>query len=790
MTAIGTLHPESGAFSEADRRSWANATWPSGARVADDGTCEFAVHSQAAERVLLELYDDAFGSEARYDYWMERGGDSIWRAKVRGVKPGRPYGFRAWGSNWPWHDSWRRGNSNAGFLRDVDGSGARFNPNKLLYDPYARELSHDPDDALDATGNDGSAFASGGRDIDPRYAYRGALALGRETDCRDVDSGTIAQKSVVVLDRTPTGAKPRLAPEDVAVYEAHVRGLTAHPSASRLESYLARVPGFERVRDVPEALRGTYAGAAFMAPYLKALGYRAIEFLPVFERGDGRGNFWGYMTDGFFAPERDYAYDTSPGGPTAEFKRMVNAFHAEGIEVYLDVVYNHSGEGGLWNGDPSRARIACFRGLDNAGYYALPHGAPDRYWDASGCGNELDAGSLATRSLVLDSLAYWCDEMGVDGFRFDLAPILGRTRGRGFGFDANAALLEDIARFAASRNIEAIAEAWDCAADGYQVSRFPDGWGEWNGRFRDSLRALMRSRLDGPISPADALHGDFSGYADQGGARRSVNFACAHDGFTLADLVSYSHKRNDGAWPFGPSDGGSDSAGSWDSSWVPPASSCPDVPAFRRQRIRNFVAFLFASRGVPMTVYGDEFGRGQNGNNNPYNLDTVATWNNYAMIASDAPQREPTLFEGEPYFDCLGEDSHGDGLNALFLFHRYVARLRASSPALRQGNYGMPIAYAKPDLSEGFDSREDLAFQARLDGSEVGDRDFLLLVNMSYDEVRFALPPCDSGDEWARLVDTAYWAEVHDNCWDAADAMAIEGEYWLKAHSIALFAAR
>jgi isoamylase len=783
-----------------DEAGWAAGTWPLGARVMrarGELACSFAVHAPDAERLLLEIYGEPFGSPPEREYWMARCADGLWRARVPGLGSGTLYGYRAWGPNWRFDPAWARGNSSAGFVADVDAEGRRFNPNKLLVDPYARELSHEKlCPAMLEGGDDGGAYGTGGADVVPSQVYEGALARRVCRDRRDIDTGTVAPKSVVVEDGSSFGTKPGLPPEDAIIYEAHLRGLTAHPSASRLASILAGIPGFERVHDVPEGLRGTYAGAACLAPYIRGLGFTAVELLPVQETAAGPcprdragGNFWGYMTAAFFAPDRRYAADQSPGGPTREFKAMVRAFHEEGIEVYLDVVYNHSAEGGNWDATGRSAEILSLRGLDNPGYYALSPGDKSAYWESTGCGNNLNAGSAALRMLVLDSLEYWMREMGVDGFRFDLAAALGRESHDGFGFDPRGELLVSIADLAASHNAEVISESWDTAAGGYQVGNFPDRWAEWNGRYRDSVRRFMRGVRDCPLSPADALHGDWLHFEDQGGPQRSVNFVDAHDGLTLADLVSYNAKSNAGPWPFGPSDGGSDSNESWDSSWVPPASGCPDRRAFRRQRWRNFVAFLMLSRGVPMLVYGDELCRTQNGNNNPYNLDSPATWNDYDSIRSDSPQALPTPAPGVPFHDNFGPDSAPDGLSACFLFAAFMARLRRGSRALRQDSYDMSMAYSRADGSAGYDSGLDEAFRVRIDGSSVDDRDFLALVNLSYEAVRFAVEPPDAGTVWKRIVDTSHWAEEFDNYWEPEEAARIGAEYEAKACSIVILAA-
>lgn len=797
MTAVGTNHPRSGAFSALGEARWATETWPLGARRQADGSCEFAVWSGAAQKVVLEIYESALGQDARHDYALARGADGVWRARLAGVPPNALYGLRAWGPNWRFDPAWKRGNSEAGFIADVDDEGNRFNPNKLLLDPYAREVSHAKvTQAIRELGDDGGMYGTGGADVDLSHVYSGSLAKGQSVDRRVVDTGPRAPKSVVVEDSTPFGKKPYLAPHDAAIYEAHVRGLTRHPSASKLTTLLRGRPGFEGVVDVPAELRGTYLGAALMAPYLTGLGFTAIELLPVHEsltencpEGKPGGNFWGYMTYGFFAPERRYAFDQSPGGPTREFKKMVAAFHEAGLEVYLDVVFNHTGEGGVWDKTRACAEVVSFRGIDNAAYYALVPGERSAFWESTGCGNNLNAETPAVHRLVLDSLAYWLDEMGVDGFRFDLAPVLGRHASKDYAFNPGSKLLADIADLAQSRNAEVIAEAWDTAGGGYQVGRFPDRWSEWNGRWRDAVRRFMKGSLDADLTPAEALHGDYLNFADQGGPERSVNFVCAHDGFTLADLVSYDAKNNGGGWPFGPSDGGNDSNDSWSSSAVPPEAGCPDAKAFRRQRFRNFWAFQFFSRGVPMVVYGDELARTQNGNNNPYCIDSVATWNNYEMIATSAPHRVPTGTDGEGYHDNFGECLGPRDANPLFVFARYLANLRRGSRALRQDNYEMTISYSLPDGSDGYCSKEHRAFRVRIDGSAVGEADYLVLVNMGGRETAFEVETPDEGTEWRRIVDTAHWAEAAANCWPLEEGAVASHEYVAKAMSIVAFKA-
>ena len=792
MIVLDSPHPVAGRFSPVDEAIWSTATCALGAHV-DGPQTTFAVYSGGATRVLLEIYSHALGEPCRYGYWMARGADDVWRARLADVPAGTFYGFRCWGPNWPYSPEWRRGGSDAGFVCDVDGSGNRFNPNKLLFDPYARELSHDRETPAlkEIHGHDAGMYGSGGGP----YAGRG-LHLP-PVPRREFDTGPWAPKAIVVQDATSFGTKPRIAQKNAVIYEAHVRGLTRHRSSARLAGILRGVPGFEAVQDVPDELRGTYAGAGRMAPYLRALGFTAIELLPVHEFANDlnpegspgwdrdvdeppHGNYWGYMTYGYFAPDLHYAHDKSPGGPTREFKEMVRAFHDAGIEVYLDVVYNHTGEGGLWDATGDTAELLCLRGFDNSAYYALT-GDKRYYWDSTGCGNNLDASQPPVRRLIQDSLAYWALDMGVDGFRFDLATVLGRT-GPGFSFDGCAELLEDIARFAAREQIEVIAEAWDLG--GYHVGDFPRGWAEWNGAYRDAVRRFLKG--DGnAFAFADAVNGDYHRFVDQGGPQKAINFITAHDGFTLADLVSYNARNNDVPWPFGPSDGGADANLSWDSG---------GDHALRRQRLRNFFTVLCFSRGIPMILSGDEFGRTQNGNNNPYKIDSVGIWNNYDMIASPAPTAVPTGGSGA-YHDNYGRDTHDAGRNGLFLFLHFLLQLRQRSTSLRVETFGDLAMDAGGDVTFGFaaeDGQSPLrhgcrSVQWRIDGSAVGEQDFLLCVNMDHAPVDFVLPAPRVARQWVRIIDTATWAEPRGNTWPPAAAERMEPIYMVHPYAIAVF---
>jgi len=492
---------------------------------------------------------------------------------------------------------------------------------------------------------------------------------------RRIDTAPYAPKGIVVAESAAPDGKPQLPPEQAIIYEAGVTQLTGHPSAARLADLLAGEPGFEGVTDIPAQYQGTYKGAGLLAPYLKAAGVTTIELLPVHETNAsetgraGATNAWGYMTLSFFAPNRRYAADKSWGGPTREFKEMVRAFHDAGMEVYLDVVYNHTAEGGNWNGDVNTTGFTSLGGFATAEYYQMTR---DKILvdGATGTSNQINYSSPMARRLVLDSLHYWSHDMGVDGFRFDLATVLGRSPrdaepddwGAQKRFFNEHPLLTGIASLAEKENLEVIAEAWDLW--GYEVGNFPRGWGEWNGRYRDAVRRFTKG--DGNTTDfLDMVNGDYHHFEDNGGPQKSINFIVAHDGFNLADLVSYQTKDNNQPYPFGPSDGGSDDNMSWDSG---------GDPGLRRQRLRNLWVILMLSRGVPMVVAGDEFGRTQNGNNNPWALDSPAMRNNYAMIATSAPQRVAVEDgTGAAYHDNLGVfDSRDERVNPLFRFATFL----------------------------------------------------------------------------------------------------------------------
>jgi glycogen operon protein len=557
----------------------------------------------------------------------------------------------------------------------VDGpwdpaTGHRFDREKVLLDPFATRVWFPP-------GYDRAAAARPGSTMG-----RAPLAvLPPRTD---------------PPQPPPDEARPRHA-HDLVVYELHVRGFTMHPSSG-----------------VAAARRGTFAGLVEKIPYLQELGVTAVELLPVQQADPQEGSYWGYMTLGFFAPHAAYA-----GGddPADEFRAMVRAFHVAGIEVWLDVVYNHTSEGS--EAGPTHS----FRGIDNRSYYLL---APDgSYVDDSGCGNTLRTGHPAVRALVGRSLAHWADRFGVDGFRFDLASVLTRTAdGR---VDPDPSLIAEIGVLAGDRDLRLVAEAWDIGA--YQLGRgFPGiTWRQWNGRFRDDVRSFVK----GDPGLAGALMSRVYGSADLfpdglPDAYRpwmSVNFVTAHDGFCLWDLVSYDHKHNE-ANGHGNTDGSDDNR-SWNHGWEGDAGAPDDVLALRRRQVRNFAALLLLANGTPMLVAGDEFGHSQGGNNNPYNQDNATTWLDWSRLAANVD---------------------------LFRFWRLMIAFRKAHPTLGRSRYW------RDDVRwHGMEGAVDLGPESRavawcLDGRGVGDDDLYVMVNAGWEPAEFRI--AEHGP-WRRVLDTS-----------------------------------
>jgi isoamylase len=726
----------------------------------------FRVHSSRATRIEVWIYKTPLGAQERVRYVMSKDPSTDVWSKTASVSTLRNsygvtgpvyYGYRAWGPNWPYSSTWKKGTA-TGFISDVDSHGNRFNPNKLLLDPYALEISHDP---LTPTCQDGTLYASG-------------------ANHRNKDSGACAPKGIVLKpDTTSTGVKPTRAFKDEVIYEVHVRGLTMHDDG------------------IPAHLRGTYAGAALKAPHLAALGITAVEFLPVHETQNDTNdvdpesalgdNYWGYMTLNFFAPDRRYAYDKSAGGPTREWKAMVKAFHDVGIKVYIDVVYNHTGEGGPWGGSDGRTvyNIQSWRGLDNPTYYSLTSDL--QYpWDNTGVGGNYNTKNPIAQNLIVDSLAYWRDRMGVDGYRFDLASVLGNTCQHGcFHFDKmdpGNALNRIVAELpprpaGGGAGVDLIAEPWAIGGNSYQVGGFPSGWAEWNGIYRDDVRR-KQNKLGVDTVTTGQLATRFAGSADLYGndGRRpwhSVNFLVAHDGFTLNDLYAYNSKQNDQPWPYGPSDGGSDNNNSWDQG---------GIRAHQRRAARTGLALLMLSAGVPMITGGDEALRTQFGNNNPYNLDSPANW----------------LFWTRDSVEANHET-----------FTRRLIAFRRAHPALRpihfysgvdnNGNVMEQLRWFKPDGGQAdgayFSHPNNHAIAWRIDGSEFGGpgQPIYVAYNGWSDQVDFRLPWPGAGRNWYRVTDTATWNEGPNAFATPGNETFIGGEhtlYGLEGRSLLLLIAK
>ncbi|MBQ5646260.1 MAG: chitobiase/beta-hexosaminidase C-terminal domain-containing protein, partial [Treponema sp.] len=427
------------------------------------------------------------------------------------------------------------------------------------------------------------------------------------------------------------------------------------------------------------------------------------------------------------------------------------------------------------------AELTFMRGLDNSTYYSLTADKKG-YWETTGCGNNLQCDNAIVRNFILDSLTYWIDEMGVDGYRFDLAPVLGREKsGSEWVFRQNAKTINDIVALGNSKNAEMIAEAWDTQwPGGYQVGNFPKGWGEWNGRFRDAIRGFVNTGNRGSVN--DYINGDYNNFNDQGGPHKSVNFVVAHDGFTLADLCSYQGNGNaqNGIleWPFGPSDGGN---GDYNTLGF------GTEQINKRQAARNYIAIQMMSRGVPMIVWGDEFCRTQNGNNNPYNIDSVATWSNYNMINTASPHKVVTGGAGS-YHNNFGTFENAESINGNFVFMNYMLKLKAKEPALNQKDYKVPYNFKKEDGTSTLNDGDNCVW-IHIDGDKVsGGSDYLVFMNMYTTEVKFTLPKAASGKSWVRIVDTQSYFETELNCWndETADSVEISGKYGVAPWSVVI----
>ncbi|MDP9406247.1 MAG: glycogen debranching protein GlgX [Actinomycetota bacterium] len=673
---------------------WPGTPYPLGSRWDGRGT-NFSLFSEHADGVELCLFDRE-GYEVRIPVREQTAFN--WHCYLPGVGPGQRYGYRVHGPYAP-------------------AAGHRFNPAKLLIDPYAKAIDGDVhwDPAV--------------------FAY----PLGDEdTAVNDHDSAPYMPKSIVVNPFFDWGEDraPRTRRSETVIYETHVKGISMlHP-------------------EVQPELRGTYAGLASppIIDYLTSLGVTAVELQPVHHYVQdhslvekGLRNYWGYNTIGFLAPHADYAARGTVGEQVYEFKAMVADLHAAGLEVILDVVYNHTAEGN------HQGAHLSFRGVDNAAYYRLVPGKLRYYMDYTGTGNSLNVRHPQVLQLIMDSLRYWILEMHVDGFRFDLASTLAREL---HDVDRLSAFFDLIQQDPVVSQVKLIAEPWDVGEGGYQVGNFPVHWTEWNGKYRDTVRDWWRGEVSGLGEVASRLSGSSDLYAHNG--RRpyaSINFVTAHDGFTLRDLVTYNAKHNEANLDGNSS--GEDHNRSWNHG-VEGETDDPAVRALRSRQLRNFLTTLFVSQGVPMLLGGDEFGRTQHGNNNTYCQDNELSWYDWDL---------------------------GDEQRELLAFTRSLIRLRREHPVFRRQRFfrgqtgrGMQdIDWMRPDGSEmtpdDWDSGVLLAMMFFLNGEaiptpdergrRVVDDSFLVLTNANPTTVTFTVPGEQYGKAWRVEVDTANPTSVH-----------------------------
>jgi len=671
------------AISHPPLEPWPGRAYPLGATYDGRGT-NFSVFSEVAQAVDLCLFDPS-GQETRVR--LEELDAYCWHGYLPGVGPGQRYGYRVHG---PWDP----------------GAGLRCNPNKLLLDPYAKAIDGEVDWDQACYGYD----------------------FGDENSRNDTDSAPHVPRSVVHDPRFDWGddAPPDVPLNHSVIYEVHVKGFTAtHP-------------------DIPEQLRGTYAGLAHPAAvsHLTDLGVTAVELLPVHQFvhdghlvARGLRNYWGYNTIGFLAPHNGYSAAGSDGEQVDEFKSMVRALHAAGIEVILDVVYNHTAEGN------HLGPTLCFKGIDNAAYYRLVGDDPRFYYDTTGTGNSLNVSHPHTLQLIMDSLRYWVSEMHVDGFRFDLAAALARQFHE---VDRLSAFFDLVQQDPTVSQVKLIAEPWDLGEGGYQVGNFPPLWSEWNGRYRDTARDFWRGEPATVPEFASRLTGSSDLYADD--MRRpvaSINFVTAHDGFTLRDLVSYNSKHNEGNGEDNAD--GEDHNRSWNSG-AEGDTDDPEILKLRARQQRNLLATLLLSQGVPMLLGGDEMGRSQRGNNNAYNQDNEISW-----------------------FDWEHMDL------SLYAFTRTLIELRREHTVLRRKRWfqGRPIrgtidlGWCRPDGAEMTDDDWEADFARSigvfLNGNAITGRDpygrrivddsFLLLFNAAENDLDWRLPR-QWGAAWEVVFDT------------------------------------
>ena len=671
---------------------WPGSRTPLGATFDGSGT-NFALYSAVATKVELCLFDRE-GNENRIE--LTEVDNDVWHCYLPGIAPGHQYGYRVYGPYDP-------------------ANGHRCDPSKLLLDPYAKAISG-------TVKNDPSLFS---------YDFADPTQRNEE------DSADSTMRSVVVSPFFDWGRdRPPAHPyNETIIYEAHVKGFTKlHP-------------------DIPKELQGTYLGLAHPAAikHLTDLGVTAIELMPVHQfvndtslQDKGLSNYWGYNTIGFFAPHNGYATYGQNGHQVNEFKTMVKNLHEAGIEVILDVVYNHTAEGN------HMGPTLSFRGIDNASYYRLVDGDQAHYFDTTGTGNSLLMRSHAVLQLIMDSLRYWVTEMHVDGFRFDLASTLARQFHE---VDKLSTFFELIAQDPVLSGVKLIAEPWDVGDGGYNVGEFPALWSEWNGKYRDTMRDFWRGEPSTLGEFAARISGSADLYQHSGRApMASINFITAHDGFTLNDLVSYNNKHNE-ANGEGNADGESNNR-SWNCGEEGPSED-PEVLSLRSRQIKNFLTTMFFSQGVPMICHGDEMGRTQAGNNNVYCQDNELSWVNWNLNATQQDllhftrkviklRKDHPVLRRRRFF--YGDAAHG-GESKL----QEIGWLRPSGEHMRDEDWTAWYARSLMVYVNGHAISEP-----NLHGEKIVDKSFLLLVNASEEDIEFTIPtePTGSSKAWKVVIDT------------------------------------
>ena len=693
--------------------TWPGKPYPLGATFDGTGT-NFAVFSSSAERIELCLIDD---EEKETCIELTEVDADVWHCYVPGIRPGQRYGFRAHGAYSP-------------------EEGLRFDSSKILLDPYAKAV----DGSVD---NHQSNFS---------YSFSDPETFVQENSLGHT------MMSVVVNPYFDWGhdRPPKHEYHETIVYEAHVKGQTKrHP-------------------EIPENLRGTYLGISHpaMVVYLKELGVTTVELMPVHQfvndtslQEKGLSNYWGYNTIGFFAPHNSYSSSGSRGQQVDEFKTMVKTLHEADIEVILDVVYNHTAEGN------HMGPTLSFRGLDNASYYRLVPDDPQHYFDTTGTGNSLNMRSPHTLQLIMDSLRYWVTDMHVDGFRFDLASTLAREL---YAVDKLSSFFDIIQQDPIISQVKLIAEPWDVGEGGYNVGEFPALWSEWNGKYRDTMRDFWRGEPSTLEEFASRLSGSSDLYAHSG--RRpmaSVNFVTAHDGFTLRDLVSYNEKHND-ANGEGNADGESHNR-SWNCGAEGPSDD-PTIRALRLQQVKNFIATMMISQGVPMIVHGDEIGRTQQGNNNVYCQDNELSWIDWQLSDTqhnlfEFTKRAIELRKNHPVFRrrrFFGSDGARGGTSTA----GEIEWLRNDASLMEDEDWSTWYARSVMVFFNGDEIGEP---DSR--GARVRDDDFLVAINASESDLPFTIPASSDPRPWELELTTTT---------DTFEALSAGEEFCVKARSLAV----